>query len=131
MATPVLGNVPIQGQALTVRWLGFHYSLSLFSIPLRPTGANYKKSKTALTYYKTGAPRKIRTPDPQIRSLVLYPAELSAHKLRTKVLNRRGTYRLLSNLASNNSSEAVINQSSVRFAAAVGETKTPQVAARR
>ena len=25
-----------------------------------------------------GAPRKIRTPDPQIRSLVLYPAELSA-----------------------------------------------------
>ncbi len=25
-----------------------------------------------------GAPRRIRTPDPQIRSLVLYPAELSA-----------------------------------------------------
>ena len=27
-----------------------------------------------------GAPRKIRTPDPQIRSLVLYPAELSARR---------------------------------------------------
>ena len=26
----------------------------------------------------SGAPRRIRTPDPQIRSLVLYPAELSA-----------------------------------------------------
>ena len=27
-----------------------------------------------------GAPGKIRTPDPQIRSLVLYPAELPAQK---------------------------------------------------
>jgi hypothetical protein len=26
----------------------------------------------------TGAPEEIRTPDPQIRSLVLYPAELRA-----------------------------------------------------
>jgi hypothetical protein len=28
--------------------------------------------------YQTGAPEEIRTPDPQIRSLVLYPAELRA-----------------------------------------------------
>src|SRR5262249_58897203 len=28
--------------------------------------------------YATGAPEEIRTPDPQIRSLVLYPAELRA-----------------------------------------------------
>src|SRR4029077_14601790 len=28
--------------------------------------------------YKNGAPEEIRTPDPQIRSLVLYPAELRA-----------------------------------------------------
>jgi hypothetical protein len=28
---------------------------------------------------KIGAPEEIRTPDPQIRSLVLYPAELRAH----------------------------------------------------
>ena len=26
-----------------------------------------------------GAPEEIRTPDPQIRSLVLYPAELRVH----------------------------------------------------
>src|SRR5581483_9610749 len=30
---------------------------------------------------KTGAPEEIRTPDPQIRSLVLYPAELRARSL--------------------------------------------------
>jgi hypothetical protein len=29
----------------------------------------------------TGAPEEIRTPDPQIRSLVLYPAELRARML--------------------------------------------------
>jgi hypothetical protein len=28
--------------------------------------------------YRSGAPEEIRTPDPQIRSLVLYPAELRA-----------------------------------------------------
>ena len=28
---------------------------------------------------ESGAPEKIRTPDPQIRSLVLYPAELPVH----------------------------------------------------
>ena len=40
-----------------------------------------------------GAPRKIRTPDPQIRSLVLYPAELSAlalHVLRCGALSIGG-----------------------------------------
>lgn len=41
-----------------------------------------------------GAPEEIRTPDPQIRSLVLYPAELRVrtfdflHYLRQKVPNR-------------------------------------------
>ena len=29
-----------------------------------------------ISFYWNGAPGKIRTPDPQIRSLVLYPAEL-------------------------------------------------------
>ena len=32
----------------------------------------------SLTIVKNGAPEEIRTPDPQIRSLVLYPAELRA-----------------------------------------------------
>tara|TARA_B100000787_G_scaffold47284_1_gene33963 strand:+ start:3647 stop:3796 length:150 start_codon:yes stop_codon:yes gene_type:complete len=30
-------------------------------------------------FYLSGAPEEIRTPDPQIRSLVLYPAEPPAH----------------------------------------------------
>jgi hypothetical protein len=29
--------------------------------------------------FRSGAPGEIRTPDPQIRSLVLYPAELPVH----------------------------------------------------
>src|SRR5947209_2869012 len=32
--------------------------------------------------YRSGAPEEIRTPDPQIRSLVLYPAELRARVAR-------------------------------------------------
>ena len=31
-------------------------------------------------YKFNGAPGEVRTPDPQVRSLVLYPAELRAHK---------------------------------------------------
>lgn len=34
---------------------------------------------------KNGAPEEIRTPDPQIRSLVLYPAELRVHALATSL----------------------------------------------
>jgi hypothetical protein len=36
-----------------------------------------------------GAPEEIRTPDPQIRSLVLYPAELRAHAHRARDVSRR------------------------------------------
>src|ERR1700761_6389608 len=32
----------------------------------------------SFTVHRNGAPEEIRTPDPQIRSLVLYPAELRA-----------------------------------------------------
>ena len=32
----------------------------------------------------SGGPRRIRTPDPLIRSQVLYPAELSVHEGRSK-----------------------------------------------
>ena len=32
-------------------------------------------------YEVNGAPEEIRTPDPQIRSLVLYPAELRARNI--------------------------------------------------
>ena len=36
---------------------------------------------------ESGAPRRIRTPDPLIRSQVLYPAELSVHIEGIKVCN--------------------------------------------
>ena len=35
----------------------------------------------------SGGPRRIRTPDPLIRSQVLYPAELSVHTEGIKVCN--------------------------------------------
>ncbi len=35
-----------------------------------------------------GAPERIRTPDPQIRSLVLYPAELPAQKAQKPQVSR-------------------------------------------
>ena len=40
-----------------------------------------KRSRNSMhVFEKTGAPEEIRTPDPQIRSLVLYPAELRARR---------------------------------------------------
>jgi hypothetical protein len=38
---------------------------------------------------RDGAPGRIRTPDPQIRSLVLYPAELRARSVRRRPPERR------------------------------------------
>ncbi len=35
-------------------------------------------------FQNNGGPRRIRTPDPLIRSQVLYPAELSVHEGRSK-----------------------------------------------
>ena len=40
---------------------------------------NYTKRKTALKIKAVGTPRGIRTPDPLVRSQILYPAELLAH----------------------------------------------------
>ena len=44
---------------------------------VRPKGV-YAKSSIKVSLDYIGAPGEIRTPDPQIRSLVLYPAELRA-----------------------------------------------------
>ena len=41
-----------------------------------------------LNHLRNGAPEEIRTPDPQIRSLVLYPAELRAHLGGANLLGR-------------------------------------------
>ena len=38
---------------------------------------------------KNGAPERIRTSDPQIRSLVLYPAELRAPLMRRRIAEPR------------------------------------------
>jgi hypothetical protein len=40
--------------------------------------ANRTRTEMFVVLYANGAPEEIRTPDPQIRSLVLYPAELRA-----------------------------------------------------
>jgi hypothetical protein len=39
-----------------------------------------------LNMFRNGAPERIRTPDPQIRSLVLYPAELPV-RIEAKILS--------------------------------------------
>jgi hypothetical protein len=44
--------------------------------PIEPGDA--KVAGFVLAWWRAGAPEEIRTPDPQIRSLVLYPAELRA-----------------------------------------------------
>ena len=40
--------------------------------------------EAAVIKKENGAPEEIRTPDPQIRSLVLYPAELRVRKRRDR-----------------------------------------------
>ena len=40
---------------------------------------NQNAIKSIYGIWDNGAPEEIRTPDPQIRSLVLYPAELRVH----------------------------------------------------
>ena len=41
-------------------------------------GCKNKKANPEAGFLVDGAPGEIRTPDPQVRSLVLYPAELRA-----------------------------------------------------
>ena len=43
-----------------------------------PQGRRRHRRLAFAVLYRNGAPEEIRTPDPQIRSLVLYPAELRA-----------------------------------------------------
>ena len=52
-----------------------------------PGGVEDARGKLARPERKTGAPGETRTPNPQIRSLVLYPIELRAHATRG---SRRG-----------------------------------------
>jgi hypothetical protein len=52
--------------------------------------------KEESTEWVAGAPEEIRTPDPQIRSLVLYPAELRAldSAAENRTAAQRHSYRL-------------------------------------
>ena len=63
--------------------------LNIFRGQIR--GQLYLKNKIfifiILLGYLYGGPRRIRTPDPLIRSQVLYPAELSVHTEGIKVCN--------------------------------------------
>src|SRR3954447_23887017 len=85
----------------------------------RPVTARPKRDKKFVSMRKVlsaGAPEEIRTPDPQIRSLVLYPAELRARfsrafrgarpghpacirKTFSEVAKARHSYRLRAGLA--------------------------------
>src|SRR5262245_23599310 len=51
---------------------------------------------TVFGWFLSGAPEEIRTPDPQIRSLVLYPAELRAldSAAGNRTAAQRHSYRL-------------------------------------
>jgi hypothetical protein len=51
-----------------------------------------------------GAPGKIRTPDPQIRSLVLYPAELPVRDLAVLMANPHDCKRKAATLAASTAS---------------------------
>ena len=48
-----------------------------------PRRAQNRRVLACPVLYRSGALGEIRTPDPQIRSLVLYPAELRAHRPRS------------------------------------------------
>ena len=61
-------------------------SASFASLHKRPSGilttpdfAHKKKGQLLLTFFLNGDPGAIRTPDPQLRRLLLYPAELQDH----------------------------------------------------
>ena len=54
--------------------------LSSVALLVASDQAQKRRLLAAIAYSESGAPEEIRTPDPQIRSLVLYPAELRARK---------------------------------------------------
>lgn len=58
---------------------------SIVEFIVNNTNNALKKNKK----FYNGAPEEIRTPDPQIRSLVLYPAELRVHS-QFSILERQG-----------------------------------------
>src|SRR5882672_2049330 len=58
-----------------------------------PLKAQKRQVLACPVLYRSGAPEEIRTPDPQIRSLVLYPAELRARFSLRHLGLRPGCFR--------------------------------------
>ena len=71
----------------------------------KPQSPNQRSWKTAkqkgaeAPFVSYGAPGEIRTPDPQVRSLVLYPAELRAQIARSKPRQRHRSCKPSSNVS--------------------------------
>jgi hypothetical protein len=61
------------------RQFQFHVPARAGSAVLPPNKKANQRMLIGLDAFNDGAPGEIRTPDPQVRSLVLYPAELRAH----------------------------------------------------
>jgi hypothetical protein len=61
--------------------------------------ARVLRSRNARFYWPFGAPGRIRTSDPQIRSLVLYPAELRARASAECAHKAAHSYRVQAELA--------------------------------
>ena len=62
-------------------------------------GRPQKQKGAEAPFVSCGAPGEIRTPDPQVRSLVLYPAELRAQIARSKPRQRHRSCKLSSNVS--------------------------------
>src|SRR3984957_6120837 len=69
---------------LGARWRSLFVSAQSGTVSLQPPSRLCRSKRRSVflsslrSLRKTGAPERIRTSDPQIRSLVLYPAELRA-----------------------------------------------------
>lgn len=78
-------RVSMLATPLSMSMAGVSASTSEMRAPLH---RSVRQKLTHQIYWVFGAPEEIRTPDPQIRSLVLYPAELRARRVVSYRLRR-------------------------------------------
>src|SRR3546814_19663998 len=74
------GCVPFEPGCTSDSYHGFHVECAARQHGMERRNRHTKKPANRFAGFRvvTGAPGEIRTPDPQVRSLVLYPAELRA-----------------------------------------------------
>src|SRR6202011_3746571 len=83
-----------------------------------PSQAQKRRGLACPVLYRSGAPEGIRTPDPQIRSLVLYPAELPAPAVRRSAKARAGQgVRTYSPNVESSSRQSLVDSASQPFRA--------------